>query len=265
MPATPAVPPPRLPLLAELGEVLNYLAHRDSLLALSVLALILGVTEWVGTLPTGLAIFGYPTARLLWAGYFFLVARKAAQGSRRLPIPSDHLDTYDTLLQPLLQGLAATMIAWLPLLVFSAASTGIGDFLSRYQGHPLPFLADQRLPGHALLVLWVLQVPAGTVAALCRRSVLACLDPSVGFRLVRRTGKAYEITFAVLCCMALAGHAVDIVANRLGTAFPVPLAGPVLAHLVQLWVPMAQARLLGDFVNRYRPWLDDEEAMTVRR
>jgi hypothetical protein len=140
-----AAPPP-LKLGRAVAEVLEYLAHPESLLALSVLALILGVAEWLGDLPSGPAAMAHPTARLLWACYFFLVARKAALGSRRLPIPSDHLDTYDTLLQPLMQGLAATAISWGALLVLAASSTGVNDFLFRYHGHPLMFMADQGLP-----------------------------------------------------------------------------------------------------------------------
>jgi hypothetical protein len=242
--------------LRELTEVLGYLMHPDSLLALSVLAVILSLTEWVGTLPTMLAVLGYPTARLLWASYFLLVARKAALGSRRLPIPSDHIDTWDTLIQPLLQGLLATALSWGALLVYAAGTTGVADFVSRYQGHPLQFLADQRLGGHALIALWMVQVPAGVVAVLGGRRGLSVADPTLGLRLLRRTGAAWPITFATLCALALLGHAADIGASRLGAAFPVPLAGPVLAHLLQLWVPLAQARLLGRFVYRFGPWLE---------
>jgi hypothetical protein len=241
--------------MRELGEVLAYLLHPDSLLALSVLAVILSLTEWVGTLPTMVAVLGYPTARLLWASYFFLVARKAALGSRRLPIPSDHIDTWDTLIQPVLQGLVATTLSWGALIVYAAGTTGIADFLSRYQGHPLQFLADQRLGGHALIALWMVQVPAGVVAVLGARRGLSVADPTLGLRLLRRTGAAWPITFGAICLLALAGHGIDIGASRLGAAFPVPLAGPVLAHLLQLWVPLAQARLIGRFVYRYKPWL----------
>ena len=255
---TPVGPAPRLPLLRALGDVLGYLAHRDSLLALSVLAVILSVTEWVAGMPTALAILGFPAARVLWACYFFLAARKAALGSRRLPIPSDHLDTYDTLLQPLLQGMVATAPSWGALLVRAGIGTGLGDFLSRHQGRPLQFLADQGLTGYVLLALWVVQVPIGAVAALSCHRVLQCADPTVGVRLLRRTGLAYPILFVTLCVLALIGHAVDIGASRLGAVFPVPLAGPVLLHFIQMWLPLAQARLLGDFVHRYRPWLDPE-------
>ena len=260
---TEVLTPPRRPLpapglLRELGDVFAYLVHPDSLLALSVLAVILSLTEWLGSLPTSLAVLGFPSARLLWASYFFLVVRKAALGSRRLPIPSDHIDAFDTLVVPLLRVLLATAVSWGALLLYSAGTTGVADFLSRYQGHPLPFLADQRLPGQALIALWMVQAPAGTVAALCGPGSLAVADPSLGLRLLRRTGAAYPMTFGVLCLLALAGHAINIGASRLGAAFPVPLAGPVLAHLLQLWVPLAQARLLGGFVYRYRPWLEGE-------
>lgn len=251
----PATPPPG-PALHLLAEVPRYLMHSDTLLAISVLAVALSVTDWVASLPTSVAVLGYPLARLLWACYFFLVARKASLGSRRLPVPSDHVDTWDSLVQPLLQGLLATSVSWGALLVFAAGSTGIGDFLSRYQGHPLQFFADQRLPGYVVMSLWLVQVPAGVVAALCSRSLLACANPGLGLRLVRRTGPAYPIVFTALCVLALAGHALHIAGSRLGTVLPIPLAGPVLVYVIQLWVPMAQARIIGDFIYRYRPWLE---------
>jgi hypothetical protein len=248
--------PPTGPALHLLAEAPRYLMHPDTLLAISVLAVALSLTDWVGGLPAAVAALGYPAARLLWACYFFLVARKASLGSRRLPVPADHLDTWDSLVQPLLRGLVATWLSWCALLVFAAGSTGIGDFLSRYQGHPLQFFADQRVPGFLVMALWLVQAPSGVIAALCSRSLLACADPSLGLRLARRTGPAYPVIFAALCALALVGHTLHIAGSRLGTLLPIPLAGPVLVHVIQLWVPMAQARIIGDFVCQYRPWLE---------
>jgi hypothetical protein len=93
------------------------------------------------------------------------------------------------------------------------------------------------------------------VAALVSRRVIPCADPSLGLRMVRCTGTAYTQLFVGLCLLALVSHGIDVGASRLSATMPVPLAGPVLAHLLRLWGPLAQARLLGDFVRRYRPWL----------
>jgi hypothetical protein len=232
--------------------VLAYLAHRDSLLALGVLALLLSVLESAGSWPGALSGVGFVLARLGWAIYFFLVVRKAALGSKRLPVPSDHVDTWDTLLQPLIQSAVATAAFWVPLLVFVHLTVGVRDFVERYQAHPLMFLGDHGIVGRVLLGAGLVQVPCALVASILSREILAPLDPLLGFRMVRRVASAYAATFAILSGLGLLGYVIDVAAMRLQAEIPIPLAAPVLSHLVRLWVPLAQARLLGQFIRDNR-------------
>jgi len=247
-------------MLRRLPEVFGYLLHQDSLLALSVLAVLLSLAEWAATLPFSVAPAAFPLARLLWATYFFLVVRKASLGSRRLPLPSDHLDTWDTLLQPVAQGILATTPAWLAVLVFASTTIGIPDFLARYQARPLLFLGDQGWRGYLVLALWMVHLPAAVAGAICWRGMLRCLDPSLGLRTLRPVAVPYALTFALICGFGLVGHALDVIGVRMQGLLPIPLAAPVLGHLLRLWVPLAQARLLGEFLHRNRRWLACESA-----
>jgi hypothetical protein len=245
-------PSPLREVLIHARDTLRYLAHPDTLLALGVLALATSLLEWVGSLPWGITSLGFPLARLFVNTYFFLVVRKAAIGSRRLPVPSDHIDTWDTLFHPLLKVLLALALALAVVLAYAQLRGGIVDFFVRYQARPLMFLSDQGRLGLVLVGLGLIQLPLATLAALCAPRALDALDPRTGPRLAWRTGARYPLLFLLLSVLGLIGHAMDHLAMDLHAELPLPLATPVLGHLIRLWAPLAQARLLGEFIHRNR-------------
>lgn len=244
--------PPLRRTLQLLPGVLGYLAHRDSLLAIGTLALLLSLLEWIGTLPWEVLALATPLARLFMATYFFLVARKAALGSRRLPVPSDHLDTWDTLFQPLLQVLLAAAPSLLALLSYAQLRAGVMDFVERYQARPMVYLGDQGIAGYLLLAAFMIQVPLAVLTALSTRRMIESLDPRTGLRLAWRTGAAYPLVFLMVSCLGLIGQLMDRVAMQLHAELPIPLAAPVLGHLLRLWVPLVQARQFGEFIHLHR-------------
>ena len=246
-------------MLRRMPEVFGYVAHVDSLLAIAVLAVLLSFLEWIGTLPFVLSGGSLLLARLLWALYFFLVTRKAARGSRRLPVRTDYLDTWEALVQPALQlGLA---LAWYVVLlgIFAAVRVGIPDFVERYQARPMVFLSQQGIVGHVILALGILYVPLAVIATLCRRGVLRFINPLLGVRAASRVGNAYLVTFGLICALGLVSLAMDGLATKLEVAMPIPLAAPVLSHMLRLWVPLAQARLVGGFAYRNARYLTEAE------
>ena len=245
-------------MLRRVPEVLAYVAHVDSLLAAAVLALLLSLLEWIGTLPFVLSGAALLLARLVWGLYFYLVTRKAARGSRRLPARTDYLDTWDTLVLPVIRLVLA--LAWYVVLlgIFAALRVGIPDFVERYQAHPMVFLSQQGIVGHVILALGILYVPLAVIATLCRRGVLRFANPLLGVRVASRVGSAYLVTFGLICALGLVSLAMDGLATKLEAAMPIPLAAPVISHMLRLWAPLAQARLVGGFAYRNAGYLGEE-------
>jgi hypothetical protein len=236
-------------MVRRLPEILAYLLHSDSLLALSVLAVVISLFEWLGTLPLVLAGVASLLARLTWGTYFYLVARKAARGSRRLPAALDYLDSWETLAQPLLQ-VGLGIIWYLALILgFAAFRIGLPDFVERFHARPMIFLGQQGVIGHAILATGILYVPLVVLASLCRRGVLRFLDPTLGLRVAAQVPQAFAVMFALLTGLGLLGLVIDDLAAMLEGAMPIPLAAPVISQLLRLWATLAQARMLGSFAH----------------
>jgi len=235
--------------------ILVYLIHVDSLLAMSVLAIVLSVLEWVGSLPSELAPLANVAARLLWFTYFFFVARKAAMGKLRLPVPSDFRDPLDGLIRPLTAVIFATLWYWVVLAAHTLWTADTTELLQQYQAHPLMFLVQQGPAGYGLLGLALLYLPMGVVGALSGGPLSRHLNPLHALARVSRIPRAYAIAFSLLATLVLVGFIIDGLAARL-EVLPIPLAGPVIQHLMGLWVPLAQARLLGGFVYHNQPLLE---------
>jgi len=244
-------------MVRHLPGILLYLVHVDSLLAMGVLALLLSALEWVGTLPTELPSLANPAARIVWCVYFYLVARKAAMGKLRLPVPLDFRDLVDALIKPLVAATFATLWYWAVLCAFALSTMDLADFLQRHQAHPLIFLRGQGALGYGLLALGMLYLPIAVVDALVGAPRLwRHLNPLHGLKAVRCVPRAFSIMFSILTMLALIGFTLEALSGRLVELLPIPLAAPVIRHLMRLWVPLAQARLLGGFVFHNRPFLD---------
>lgn len=248
--------PPAAPesMLRRIPGVLRYLLHVDSLLAMGVMAIVLSAIEWVGALPHELSGLANVLARLLWCAYFYLVAGKAAMGKLRLPVLSDYRDTWGALILPLGRVTLATSWYWVLFFGLSVLLLDfqLVDFLGRFQAHPLLFLREQAALGYLLLGVGMIDLPLAVVAALVGGSVRMLLDPLYGLRLVVRAPRGYSITFGALIGLGLVGFSLEALGEMLAARAPVPLAAPVIRYLLRLWVPLAQARLLGEFVCCYR-------------
>lgn len=235
---------------AELRGVFGYLAHKDSLLAVSVLALLLGALEWAGRFPGRLPLAALVAGRLLWAGYFYLVARKACLGSRRLPVLTDFTDTWDALILPLLRALLAVLPLLATLALYIQLGRGWSAFLELHETRPLALLLDGGALGLLVLLPGLLLLPTMLVGALCGGGLLRLLNPIAALALVARRPQAYLRTFALVNLLGvLMAGTVDL-GQMLKAALPIPVASAVLAHFLALWFPLAQARLLGGFARR---------------
>jgi hypothetical protein len=246
------VAPTALRTLEQLAAALRYALHIESMLALAALALAVSVIEWVGTLPLGSAALVLPVARALSAAYLYFVVRKAATGSLRLPQLEDHRDVWDATIAPLMQ-LAVASLWYVGGLLFVAETTvGLEAFAVRHEWRALELFRHPRPAPLLLFGLTVLYLPAAIAAAAVTRQLAGLLDPSRGFRLLFPVARPYVHAFAGLCALTV----LCFVADGLGAAFEravaIPLAAPVMHNVLALWFPLAQARLLGDFLHRHR-------------
>ena len=240
--------PPPENMLRRLPGILAYVLHADTFLATAALALCFALLEWVGRLPGGVYLLAFPLARVCWGTFFFLVARKASIGSRRLPVPQDFLDTWEALVLPLTRALLSTSWCWLLLLLQVHLSMGLVKFMELQRADPLSYLQQSGPVGALLLVSGMLYLSVALLAALVSRRVLPLLHPGFGFRLILPVLPAFVVMFIMLHLLSLAGFTISTASVLLQAALPIPLAASVTGHLIRLWAPLAQARLLGEFV-----------------
>ena len=93
-------------------------------------------------------------------------------------------------------------------------------------------------------------LPAALTASATTGSLLRLFDPSFGLRTVLRQPQAWTAAMAALQALMVLAFVSSSLAALLQQSLPIPLAAPVLGHLLCLWVPLAQARLLGEFAHR---------------
>jgi hypothetical protein len=238
-------------LVLRLWPALRYVAHVESLLVLGILALLLGLVDRGAALPnapsTALALL----SRTIWAAYFYLVLRKAATGSRRLPIIADYRATWDTLIHPLALGSGAAAWYVLLLMLLVRSTVGIDQFAQQFQLRALDFFRQPSALSHAVLLVTLLQLPPALAASATNNTrLLRFVDPSFGLRVVAQAAEDYLPTYGALQVLVVASFLMGTVSGLLDQALPIPVAGPVLRHMLQVWIPLAQARLLGEFVAR---------------
>ena len=249
---TPQAQPALARALAERGGIgtaiasgLSYAWHIESLLALAVLALVIAALERTASLPLWGSASALPLARLLTAGYLYLTFRKAAAGRLRLPRPRDYRDSWDHLIVPLVQAVSA--LSW-PLVALGLAvrtTLGWADFRERLALSLLRYFRQPGRAGYGVLALWLAYVPHALAVSTRVQGVLPLLNPWVVLRqswpLVPRLARPYVALLALTVIALLC----DSAAWTLELQVPVPFAAPIAAHLITLFVPLAQARIWG--------------------
>ncbi len=233
-----------------LRAALGYLLHVESWLALAVLALLIAALQQLAAFPLIGARLASLAALAAWGGFFYLALHKASRGSRRLPRLIDCRDSWSGLVVPLCRG--ALVALWFigPLWLCVDATVGMDDFIERLHGHPLLLMREPHALVYGLLAFALVQLPAALVASCLPGHPLWSLDPSYGLR--RALGRPYVEVFLALCPLVLASFLAASLALALEQALPIPLVGATGGQLLQLWVPLAQARLLGELAGELR-------------
>lgn len=241
------------PLLAgarsRLWRALAYLRHVDSWLALAVLALLIAALQQLAAFPLIGARLASLVALGFWGAFFYLALHKASRGSRRLPRLSDFRDSWGGLVAPLGRGALVALWFVVPLWLCVDATVGLDDFLERLHGHPLLLMREPRALVYLLLAVSLIYLPAALVGSCLPGHPLWLLDPTYGLRRALGLGRPYVAAFIALCPLVLASFLAASLATALEQALPIPLVGVTSGQLLQLWVPLAQARLLGEVVH----------------
>ncbi|MCA9664007.1 MAG: hypothetical protein KC503_00420 [Myxococcales bacterium] len=248
--------PPPISARRELGAALLYVAHVESLLALGIMGSMATALEWAATLPWTPSMLALGVARLGPQIYLYLTLRKAARGSLRLPERDDYRDSWDMLIVPLLQLVAAGAFYVVSLMALAARALGLSEFFERVHGRPLALLRRPDALLHTALGISVLLLPATLAASCWSPRVAPLFDPSYGLRRIASdaaTRESWRRTFALVCVVALTTFAADSVGVWVERALPIPFASDVLHHMLVLGALMAQARLIGGFAARARP------------
>lgn len=231
-----------------LRRALGYAVHADSWAALGMLAFVLALADRLAALWAGATVALAVAGRLLFLGYFYLVLRKASGGSLRLPRLHDYRASWDTLVFPLVQGVAIALWYWAPLLWAAQQTLGLGDFANRLQLRALELLRAPRWPGLVWLGFELAYLPAALALAARTRESWRLTWPPLIWREAWRSGRAFLGLTMALQPLVIAMVCFDALGGLLEDAVPVPFAAPLARHLFACWAALVQARLVGDFV-----------------
>ncbi|MCK5798045.1 MAG: hypothetical protein KAI47_12705 [Deltaproteobacteria bacterium] len=231
---------------------LRYVVHVDSWLALAVLGLAIALLDQFAAFPLPGAALGLPVAEVLWVGYFYLALRKAGEGSRRLPRLGDYRDTWNAVLAPLFRAALVGIWYGIFLAITVASTVGFQDFIERLHGSPVALLREDHLLLYLFFAVELVYLPAALLASCSSAKSRRLLDPSFGFRYAMRIGDRYVAVFLGLCLFSWASFVASSAALVLTQVMPIPLVAATLGQVLQLWVPLAEVRLLGDLAAEVR-------------
>jgi hypothetical protein len=224
-------------------------------LQLLAIAVFIYAMSWV-------PFYGAFVAFATLVGYVLHVVIKAGHGAVRLPPPEDIVDFWE-LRQPLQRLVAATAPVWLP--VGALFYYGIFEWS---QGR----LAADAIGSHLPIVVWIgfsaLYLPGAIIAAAFNKEaglMTIFLYPIVVARLV--WGIMGEYLAAVVMTWGL--WAVDLtLVEHVATSLrllAVPVFGHIAADLIQLYIPVFAAMVLGRLVyqNAERFGVDDQQSVLL--
>jgi hypothetical protein len=233
-------------------HALGYLRHVDSWLALAVLALLIAALQQLAAFPLIGARVASLAALGLWGAFFYLALHKASRGSRRLPRLADFRDSWSGLVAPLARGALVAIWFIVPLALCVDATVGFDDFIERLHGHPLALFRQPWPLLYGLLAASLAYLPAALLTSCLRGHPLLLLDPSYGLRRALALGQPFAEVVVALCPLVLTSVLMASLATALEQAMPIPLVAATSGQLLQLWIPLAQARLLGELAEQQR-------------
>ncbi len=216
---------------------------------LQVLALGAGMF-FLGLMP----LIGWALALGLYAGYYFLVITHFAYGEENLPVPDDFNDVWDNLISPFLRFVVATLILWVPALLYIHHKLGL-FFLLRY---PNTMFHDPVLV--VIVILSIVYFPGAMITAAVSESTFAMLNPLYVIGMVVRIPGQYLLTVVVWGMMSVANvYLKAFVALHLVSCSGCSVLRTIFVGVVYqgvgLFIPLMTAMVLGRLVYQNRKLL----------
>lgn len=201
--------------------------------------LAVGLVLWLfDFIPT---FIGWILTTFVFLSYFFRVVASFAQGGERLPDPDDFLGA-GSMLGPPLRFLAATLMVWLPpllYLIFGVGLSTLGEEGPAALSGPIFIL---------LVVAGLAYFPGALITAAISESVLAVLNPVITLRMIARIPAQYLATATVCGLLMLVHYLVTGFLHSLAERVYVPFLGSFLTTLAGLPIPALIAMIMGRLI-----------------
>jgi len=212
---------------------------------MQVLALGAGIF-FLGLMP----IVGWAMSLGLYAGYYFLVITHFAYGEENLPVPDDFSDVWDNLVSPFVRFVVATLIIWVPALLYVHHNMGL-FFMLKY---PNTMFHDPVLV--VIVLLSLIYFPGAMITAAVSESTFAMLNPLYVIGMVVRIPGQYLLTVVVWGMMSVANVYLNtfVAAHLLTCPCSVTrmIFMGVVCQSVGLLIPLMTAMVLGRLVYQNR-------------
>ncbi|MEL7372585.1 MAG: hypothetical protein AAFN74_26910, partial [Myxococcota bacterium] len=168
--------------------------------------------------------------------YMFTVIQSAAQGSERLPDPTDFTDVFSIVL-PVMRFIVALSYVWLPAVLY--VTFGFGGL----------GLEDPPLYSDPLFILLniagLAYFPMAVIVAAISESFIAVLDPRLGVRIISRIPNQYVGATMVALGILLCGQVFEFIADFVVALLPIPIIPGLLAETVATTFWLAAGWILG--------------------
>lgn len=247
----------QLPFSERLGEAWRYPFTPHGFAVTLALGTILAL---LGTLMDFSFVLGRLLPAAIGAGafwsLFFAIVRSSARGEKDMPLP-DFNDLVSDGFLPTLRGLMATVVVWLPPILYATLVGGTSAFgvlevllkdplallMGRYASLPetafpqTPLMWGLRLAGLAYLPMALMVAAAGA-------SPLDMLNPVKGVRLIGRLGRDYVVTLGVLLTLGVVLLIIRFAAAGI-LWLHILFLSRWLAECLECLVPFVVAHVLG--------------------
>ena len=215
-----------------LPELLSGIFRPFSLLMLAGLVLMMGVASFVpiigGLLRTG-----------IFAGYLFLVIRRASGGVTSLPGGGDFSNVVDDIFLPAVRFILATAIIWIPSIAYITFKLMRGG-----NQDPAALFFDPVFL--LILAASVAYLPGAIIVAAISESTFAAFNPANVLAIVTRVPSQYSLTAAICAVAYLVRWGIMAVVSLMVGG--IPFLGWLIVTYVGIFIPMFLALILGRLI-----------------
>ena len=221
-----------------LPQAIRYPFNLNGVLMMAGLAVVAGflkLVPFVGGIFSGGLVFSF----------LFNILNHSAMGKRSLPEPADFRGVSESLVMPMLRGLASYAVIVLPIIFYISTIKGLPNSLQ--DDVLLKWFLDPFLL--ILLIAGLLYFPIAMVVAALNESVIDVLNPLLGINAIRKIPTPYFVTTVVVFGILIVDIVVEIfLAYLFGSIF---ILGSLLINTVSYLILAVMFHILGMLVYYY--------------